>query len=123
MNVLKPMFFILSLCAFHALAGQISVRYLRGERETYAVGDTVTLSIQINVPPETCSDGMKGTKLFQSGISIVRQSEWREIGRGYRQKEISLRITGNKKRKATLTVVRRNDKQSVTHQLQFKYIF
>ena len=67
-------------------------------------------------------DGMKTTKLFQKGISIINQSEWREKKKGLGQTTVSLTIRGNKKNEAVLTVFRRNDKQSISHQEQFKYI-
>jgi hypothetical protein len=98
--------------------GQIQVQH-KGEKTSYYLGDTVTLSIQIKVPSETCLDGMNQTKLFQRGISIIRQSAWHEIKKGYWQKEISLIIN---KGNATLTILRKNDKQSITHQEKFKYI-
>jgi hypothetical protein len=102
-------------------SGQISVQYLTERKPVCLVGDTVKLSVRINVPPETCLDGMKGTKFYQSGISIVKQSAWKEIGKGFWQREITLIITGNKKKTATLTILRRNDKQSLSYQEQFNY--
>jgi len=100
---------------------QINIIYTKGEKLSYNIGDTVSVSIQLKVPVETCLDGMNQTKLFQGGISIIKQSSWQEIKRGFWQKEISLIITGNKKGTAMLTVMRRNDKQSVSYQEQFKY--
>jgi hypothetical protein len=102
--------------------GQINVQYIRGEKAIYNLGDTIMLSIQIKVPVETCLDGMNQTKFFQRGISIIKQSPWQEIKKGFWQKEISLIITGNKKGDALLTILRRNDKQSISYQEQFKYI-
>jgi hypothetical protein len=102
--------------------GQINVQYIKGEKAAYSIGDTVTLSIQVKVPAETCLDGMEQTKFFQRGISIIKQSSWHEIRKGYWQKEISLVITRNRKGNAVITIMRRNDKQSVSCQEQFKYI-
>jgi hypothetical protein len=101
---------------------QITVQYIKGEKTNYAIGDTIMLSVRIKVPDETCLDGMNQTKFFQSGITILQQSLWQEIRKGYWQKEISIIITGNKKGKAMLTILRRNDKQSISHQEQFQYI-
>ena len=102
--------------------GQVNIQYVKGEKTNYNIGDTVVLSVQIKAPEETCIDGMKTTKLFQKGISIINQSEWREIKKGLWQTTVSLTIRGNKKNEAVLTVFRRNDKQSISHQEQFKYI-
>ena len=99
--------------------GQVNLQYIKGKKEIYNIGDTITLSIQIKAPEETCIDGMKTTKFFQKGISIIQQSLWIEIKKGLWQKDISLIITGNKKKEAILTVFRRNDKQSISHQEQF----
>lgn len=113
--------FLLFLASFE-IYGQVSIKYIKGEKTDYNIGDTISLSIQIKAPEETCMDGMKTTKLFQKGISIVNQSEWKEIKKGFWKKNVSLVITGNKKKEATLTVFRRNDKQSISYQEQFKYI-
>jgi hypothetical protein len=114
---------IAALLAFSALEaqGQISVQYLQGQKATYRVGDTVTLCVQISVPPETCLDGMNTTKFYQSGISIIRKDAWQEIEKGLWQKDISLIITGNKKANAALTILRRNDKQTISHKEPFQY--
>ena len=119
MRLIITSFLLLSML-FEAF-GQVNVQYIKGEKEIYNIGDTIALSIQIMAPEETCLDGMKTTKFFQKGISIIRQSSWQEIKKGFWQKDISLIITGNKKKEAILTIFRRNDKQSVSHQEQFKY--
>lgn len=100
---------------------QIAIKYIKGEKATYAIDDSVSLSIEIKVPPETCIDGMNQTKLYQSGISIIEQWEWQEIKKGLWQKKVLLKITGNKKDFATLTIMRRNDKQSISQQIRFNY--
>jgi hypothetical protein len=120
--MLKPIIlifflFILSLNTF----GQSNIQYLKGEKTIYNIGDTIQLLIQIKTPEETCIDGMKTTKLFQKGISIISQSEWKEIKKGFWQKEISLVIKGNKNKEAILTIFRRNDKQSISQQEKFRY--
>jgi hypothetical protein len=120
--MLKPIIlifflFILSLNTF----GQSNIQYLKGEKTIYNIGDTIQLLIQIKAPEETCIDGMKTTKLFQKGISIISQSEWKEIKKGFWQKEISLVIKGNKNKEAILTIFRRNDKQSISQQEKFRY--
>lgn len=122
MSMLKPIIlifslFILSLNTF----GQANIQYLKGEKTIYNIGDTIQLLIQVKAPEETCIDGMKTTKLFQKGISIISQSEWEEIKKGFWQKEISLVIKGNKNKEAILTIFRRNDKQSISHQEKFRY--
>jgi hypothetical protein len=109
--------FILSLNTF----GQANIQYLKEEKTIYNIGDTIQLLIQIKAPEETCMDGMKTTKLFQKGISMISQSEWEEIKKGFWQKEISLVIKGNKNKEATLTIFRRNDKQSISQQEKFRY--
>ncbi|MBK8806006.1 MAG: hypothetical protein IPO21_04895 [Bacteroidales bacterium] len=100
---------------------QIVIKYQNGEKANYAIDDVVTLSIVIKVPPETCIDGMNQTKLYQSGISIIEQLEWQELKKGLWQKKVILKITGNKKDFATLTIMRRNDKQSISQQIRFNY--
>lgn len=109
--------FTLSLNTF----GQANTQYLKGEQTIYNIGDTIQLLIQIKAPEETCIDGMKTTKLFQKGISIISQSEWKEVKKGFWEKEISLVIKGNKNKEAILTIFRRNDKQSISQQEKFRY--
>jgi hypothetical protein len=122
MKQLKPIIVVV-LVAFAALElrGQISVQYLHGHKTTYHLGDTVRLCVRVVAPPETCLDGMNSTKLYQRGIAIIQQSDWQEIGKGIWQKEASLTITGNRKSNATLTILRRNDRQTASHQEFFPY--
>lgn len=120
-NMIKH--FVTVCFAFLSLVnyGQVAITYTNGEKATYAINDMVSLSIEIKVPPETCIDGMNQTKFYQSGISIIEQSEWKELKKGLWQKKVTLRITGNKKEFATLTIMRRTDKQSFSQQIRFNY--
>lgn len=119
------MFKLLATVCFAFLSlvcySQIAIKYTNGEKANYAINDLVSLSIEIKVPPETCIDGMNQTKFYQSGISIIEQSEWQEIKKGWWQKKVLLKITGNKKGFAKLTIMRRNDKQSISQQIRFNY--
>lgn len=113
---------IIHFCVSATTIAQIKTTITQGSKSVYSVGDKIEMTIVINTPIETCADGLGQVKLFQSGIEIQKQSNWKEIKKGTWQKEISLTITGNKKDYAMLTVMRRADKQSFSYQQRFDYI-
>jgi hypothetical protein len=100
---------------------QLKVDYPKGQQTQYRLGDEVDLVLTIQVPEKTCIDGANQTKLFQSGVEIAQQTVWKELKKGVWQKSVTVKIIGNKKGSAVLTVMRKTDQQSFTEQIQFKY--
>jgi len=98
---------------------QVQIHFIQGRKNIYKTGDKIELQVTVYVPDEICPDGMDKTKLFISGIKIVRENSWEHIKRGVWQKKLTLEIVGNKKGVAKLTVYRRADKGSFTFQERF----
>lgn len=112
---------LLFLFTFSIATAQVTTTIIQGAKSVYSIGDKVELTIEISTPNETCIDGLNQIKLFQSGIDIQKQNNWKEIRKGLWQKNVLLVITGNKKGFGMLTIMRRVDKQSFTYQQRFNY--
>jgi len=100
---------------------QLKVDYPKGQQTLYHLADEVDLVLTIQVPTKTCIDGANQTKLFQSGVEIIDQTGWKELKKGLWQKSVTLKIIGNKKGCAILTVMRKTDQQSFIEQIHFNY--
>ncbi len=113
--ILTAMFICSSLIAF----SQIRFNYRNEKKDAYQIGDEIDLVIQLQSQPQTCKDGMRQAKVFVSGLSIETQGDWVSPSKGLWLKQITLRVTGNDKGKAKLTVMRKVDKESLFHQETF----
>jgi hypothetical protein len=107
--------FSFSITAF----SKVSVQYINNKKESYSVGDTIDISVIIEVPANTCFDGIKQTKIFLSGVAILKQSQWCELRNGFWKKDIKLTIIGNRSNQPMLTILRKNDEELITLQELF----
>jgi len=111
---------ILMMLLFSSVVwSQVKFTYNDGKKEVYVVGDKVQITIEIQVPPETCADGMQKVKIFGSGLQISTLSNWIEIRKGLWSKKIECMIQPNKKTFSQLTVFNRSDKQDLVVQEKF----
>lgn len=100
---------------------EIKLQIIDGKKEAYSIGDEIKLLITVYVPSQTCVEGLKQIKIFQRGVTIIKQIEWSEKTKEIWQKEIILEISGNKKAYGLLTIMRRADKQSFLYHERFPY--
>ncbi len=122
-TLLNRVFFLLITFSFLSMTsfGQIRVDFIKGEKNMYATGDTISMKVIASVPKETCTDGMERISFFRSGIKICDKEKWVKIEPGLWEKMVTVVITGNKKDVAMLTIMRRSDIQSFSFQQRFKY--
>jgi|GEM_PF-2001562 len=109
-----------ALCITLLMSAQVRIDYTNGRKTTYQQGDRVELSITLRCVPETCLSGMRQSKIFLSGLGMVSQTDWKQLGTGLFQKLISVEITEGKSKESKLTVMRRVDKESLFRQEIFK---
>ena len=112
------LFFVLASLGVKA---QVESRVTLGAKPAYQIGDELALEIRVHTSPETCAEGMEQVKFYQSGLEATQQSPWIELRKGLWKKDLRLRITGNRKAYAQLTVVRHTDKQAFTQPIRFDY--
>lgn len=91
-----------------------------GEKNIYAINDSLKIEIKVYMPPEICLDGMELTKVYISGLSILNQEDWKHFGNGIWVKNMSLVIRQNKKNESKITVTRKADKGHFFKQKKFK---
>lgn len=111
---------ILLMFAFSSITwAQVKFVYLSGKKDIYNVNDKVRITIEMQVPPETCVDGMKKVKILGSGLHIISLGNWTELRKGLWYKNIECVVETNKKSFSQLTVFKRSDKQDLVVQEKF----
>ncbi|MGQ1783961.1 MULTISPECIES: hypothetical protein [unclassified Saccharicrinis] len=103
---------LLSVCLNIATAqnAQATINFWGVKKSNYAIGDTLRIKIQVNIPPEICSDGMQKTKIYLSGLDIIEQSQWNAMDNRNWAKEMTLKVRPNKKGMGKITAFRKADK-------------
>lgn len=105
---------LLLFIAFHhvmiAQNANATISFTNNEKDIYSIGDTLKILIQINMPPQICSDGMQKTKIYLSGLEINKQVEWKQKNNSLWEKEMELIVHSTKKEQSKITVLRRADK-------------
>ncbi len=99
---------------------QISVQYPDGTKPSYRQGDTVRMTATMKLGPQSCLDGMKKTAIYFSECEDLLKKPWTNAGGNAFRKEMLIRIIGKKKDKATVTISRKTDKESLFRQETFK---
>lgn len=89
-------------------------------QDSYSIGDTIKLRVMVKTPPEICLDGMDRTKIYLSGLSVLKEEDWQQEKASVWTKKLSYIVIKNKKKKGKITVVRKADKGDFFHQKEFK---
>jgi hypothetical protein len=98
---------------------QISIRYLNGKKTCYHYGDTIRIEVMMSLNPKSCLEGMKKSYIYLSGCEDILKSQWMKRANNIYQKNLALKVTGNAKNKAKLTLTRNTDKESYFRQETF----
>ena len=99
---------------------QIQLKYITTPKDYYLKGDHISVLINLKTLPETCKDGLDRVKIYVSGLSIVKQSEWKKTSATVWQKQIQLEVLGDTKKDAKITILRKVDKENLFFQEHFK---
>ena len=98
---------------------QINVRYSGAKRSLFHRGDTIHVAVVMRLNPKSCLDGMRKTYMYFSGCEDIRNAQWQKLPGNLFRKEMIIRIAGNAKNKARLTITRNTDKDSYFRQETF----
>lgn len=98
---------------------QITILLTDNEKVNYAPCETIKTKVIVKSLPETCTDGMKRTKIFVSGMDIINDAEWKQKGKGCFEKYLILKIHEKPGNKSRLTIKRKTDKEELFKQKVF----
>ncbi|MCU4166209.1 hypothetical protein [Carboxylicivirga caseinilyticus] len=96
------------------------IKITKGEKLTYALSDVISLEGQVQLPTEICEDGMGNTKLFLSGLELLKDEGWQRDTCNYWIRKIDVKVIGNKKGISKITLMRKADKGEFFTQLKLK---
>lgn len=104
---------IIILISVPSLACHVEFRILGEEKETYAVGDTVSVEIELMLTHGNCQVDIEATEMSENGVKILRSTKWKRI----REKPVTsvrqfvLLITGDIEGDITLRAERLCERQ------------
>lgn len=116
---LFALFGLLSVTALAYSNGcQISI-LVQHEKETYVVGDTITVLIKVKLDKAFCEKAGDATKVFSKGVKIEKRSEWKKLSNTEVGQKLLLTVL-NKSKEKTLTVYRKTAHYNCFEQKAFK---
>ena len=118
MKRISFIFILLAITSFQ-LSSQIRLEYTTPRLPAYKSGDKIELNIIIKTRPETCTKGMKQVKMYVSGLTKEKLTDWKELSKGLWMTHITLSVTEKAKKAGKLTIMRRVDKEDLFKQELF----
>jgi hypothetical protein len=111
-SVFKAAFFFLGAVWLFSNANsvfgcKIEMKVLGETKEVYALNDVIQLKISFEFTHRVCPIAMDDSKITANGLEITEASEWKETKpRRNFEKELKLKVVGNKEGKLTLSMDR-----------------
>ena len=126
-NVFKTSLFFIGviLLLFNVnplLACKIEFKVLGEEKEIYKVDDIIDVKLTVVFSHRVCPIAIRNTDSDTNGLEIIEETEWKEI-RGRMmiyERELKLKVKGNKEGKLTLSVIRKCDLGGGSGSITFK---
>jgi hypothetical protein len=116
---MKPVLIILFLLIKVSVSSQIAVKYVSAKKAFYNKDDTLSVMVLMKLDSQSCLQGMKKTYIYFSGCEDTGFRQWQQLSTGVYRKDMLIRILGNTKNKAKLTITRNTDKESFFRQEVF----
>lgn len=114
-HVLVILFLLIKI----SVSSQIAVKYVSAKKAFYNQGDTLSVLVLMKLDSQSCLQGMKKTYIYFSGCENLGIGQWQQFSAGFFRKKMLIRITGNEKHKAKITITRNTDKESFFRQEVF----
>jgi len=72
-------FFFLLIIPKEASACDITFKVIKGEKEAYNKGDTITVVVDLNLTHRSCPVAIKETKFKTKGLKVIKATSWKQI--------------------------------------------
>jgi len=112
--------FSFTLGVTKAKACEIKFEIVENEKETYEIGDVITIKVVVILTHRSCPIALKQTKFNLSGLKVTKAEKWEQISTMEWQRTIKVEVTGVEKGDLQLTAVRECDKDGGFGKLTLK---
>ncbi len=91
-----------------------------GEKECYALGDSLSVILVASQQSESCESGVQKTRIFCKGLKLLSETQWEAQNDNSWQKEIQLDVRKSSTDNAQLTAFRQTDSGKTVQVFTFK---
>ena len=104
-----------------AFACKIGFVVVGDKKEVYKVGENIDVKLNLEFTHRRCPIALEATDFEFNGLEITKASDWLEtVPNKSFEKELKLKVTGNKEGKLTLSVTRKCDLGGGSASIAFK---
>jgi len=91
-------------------ACEIEFKILKGEKDSYKVGDTLVVLIEVKLTHRSCPVAMKKTKFKLNGMKVIKSTGWKQLSANDWERKLMIVVTESKGKKINLTAIRECEK-------------
>ena len=112
--------FLLSLTPKEANACEIEFKITKGEKDSYQVGDTIVVLVEVALTHRSCPVKMKQTKFTMKGLKVLKSTPWKQTAANDWERKLMIVVNETKDGKLNLTAVRECEKDGGFGTLKLK---
>lgn len=103
-------FFFLQILPKEANACDITFEIIKGEKEAYQVGDTITVLVSVILTHRSCPIAIKKTNFKTNGLKVIKATPWKQLTSMEYERKLLIVIGKPKKGKLMINATRTCDK-------------
>ena len=92
-------------------ACEIEVKVVKGNKDSYAVGNVVIVAVDVFLTHNNCPEGIKATNFRSEGIKVLGAKKWKQTGPERYRRLLKAKIESAENGSAALHVRRTCDKE------------
>lgn len=94
---------------------------VQNEKESYRIGDTLSVSIKVELEDEICDDAGDAVKIFSKGLKIIERSDWKKISETMVGQKLLMTVIESKN-STTLTIYRKTGHYNCFREKEFNIV-
>ena len=91
-------------------ACEIEFKILKGEKDSYKVGDTIVIKVDVKLTHRSCPVAMKKTKFKLKGMKVIKSTPWKQKSANDWVRKLKIVVTEKNAKKINITAIRECEK-------------
>jgi len=91
-------------------ACEIEFKILKGEKDSYVVGDTIVIKVDVKLTHRSCPVAMKKTKFKLKGMKVIKSTPWKQKSANDWVRKLKIVVTEKNAKKINITAIRECEK-------------
>ncbi len=103
-------FFLITIAPKQILGCDIELEVIKGAKETYSIGDTIIVKVNVSLTHRSCPVKLRKTQFKLNGMKVLKATRWKKLSSMDYVRKLKIVITGSKENVVSISTIRECEK-------------